>query len=240
MRAVIELKRDVDPEKRWPSLQILPPSDHLRRQHRGHRRRKAVQMGLKEVIGHFIRHQKDVVTRRTRYELEQAKARAHILEGLIIAVDNLDEVIRLNPRVFHPKEARERPDEALRPDRNPGPGDPGHAAPAADEPGDRVSLRREYEEIRKLIDRLTGILSSEKKLLGVIKQELTEIRSKYADPRRTALIDRPEEVKTFEEEKPVAEEAVVVVTRAGFVKRLTPKAFERRCGGQTTRMLLRT
>jgi DNA gyrase/topoisomerase IV subunit A len=90
-----------------------------------------------------------------------------------------------------------------------------------------VSLRKEYAEIMRLIDRLTGILGSEKKLMAVIKQELTEIRAKYADPRRTTLADRPDEPQVFEEEKPVAEEAVVVVTRAGFVKRLTPRAYEK-------------
>ena len=65
-------------------------------------------MGLREMLSHYIRHQKDVVTQRTRHELEQAEARAHILEGLIVAVDNLDEVIRLIRGSKNPKEAREK------------------------------------------------------------------------------------------------------------------------------------
>ena len=227
MRAVIELKRDVDPEKtlallyKYSDLQVTFGVNIV-----AIAGGKPVQMGLKEVIGHFIRHQKDVVTRRTRYELEQAKARAHILEGLIIAVDNLDEVIRLIRASSTPKEARERLMSRFSLSEI-------QAQAILDMRLQRltnleiVTLRKEYEEIKKLIDRLTSILSSEKKLLTVIKQELSEIRAKYADPRRTVLQDRPDEPQVFEEEKPIAEEAVVVVTRAGFVKRFAPKVWEK-------------
>ena len=227
MRAVIELKRDVDPER---ALALLYKYSDLQTTFGVNivaiAGGKPVQMGLKEVIGHFIRHQKDVVTRRTKHELEQAKARAHILEGLIIAVDNLDEVIRLIRASSTPKEAREKLMSRFGLTEI-------QAQAILDMRLQRltnleiVSLRKEYEELKKLIDRLTGILNSEKKLLNVIKQELLEIRSRHADPRRTQLISKPEEVQVFEEEKPVAEEAVVVVTRAGFVKRLTPKAWEK-------------
>ncbi len=227
MRAVIELKRDVDPEKalallyKYSDLQVTFGVNIV-----AIAGGKPVQMGLKELIGHFIRHQKDVVTRRTKYELEQAKARAHILEGLIIAVDNLDEVIRLIRASSTPKEAREKLMSRFGLTEI-------QAQAILDMRLQRltnleiVSLRKEYEEIKKLIDRLTGILNSEKKLLAVIKQELTEIRAKYADPRRTVLQDRSDEPQVFEEEKPVAEEAVVVVTRAGFVKRFSPKTWEK-------------
>ena len=227
MRAVIELKRDVDPER---TLALLYKYSDLQTTFGVNivaiAGGKPVQMGLKEVIGHFIRHQRDVVTRRTKYELEQAKARAHILEGLIIAVDNLDEVIRLIRASSTPKEARERLMSRFGLTEI-------QAQAILDMRLQRltnleiVSLRKEYEELKKLIDRLTGILNSEKKLLNVIKQELLEIRSRHTDPRRTQLITRPQEVQVFEEEKPVAEEAVVVVTRAGFVKRLTPKAWDK-------------
>jgi DNA gyrase subunit A len=242
MRAVIELKRDVDPER---TLALLYKYSDLQTTFGVNivaiAGGKPVQMGLKELIGHFIRHQKDVVTRRTKYDLEQAKARAHILEGLIIAVDNLDEVIRLIRASSTPKEARERLIARF-----------GFTEIQAQAILDMrlqrltnleiVALRKEYEEIKKLIDRLTGILNSEKKLLSVIKQELLEIKSRHADPRRTQLITKPEEVQVFEEEKPVAEEAVVIVTRAGFVKRLTPKAWERAQveDAEKPRLLLRT
>ena len=227
MRAVIELKRDVDPQKtlallyKYSDLQVTFGVNIV-----AIAGGKPVQMGLKELIGHFIRHQKDVVTRRTRYELEQAKARAHVLEGLIIAVDNLDEVIRLIRASSTPKEARDRLMSRFALSEI-------QAQAILDMRLQRLtnleimSLRKEYDELKKVIDRLTGILGSEKKLLAVIKQELAEIRSRYADPRRTKLIDKPEQVEVFEEEKPVAEEAVVVVTRAGFVKRFAPRVWEK-------------
>jgi len=227
MRAVIELKRDADPEK---TLALLYKYSDLQTTFGVNivaiAGGKPVQMGLKELIGHFIRHQKDVVTRRTKYELEQAKARAHILEGLIIAVDNLDEVIRLIRASSTPKEARERLMNRFGLTEI-------QAQAILDMRLQRltnleiVSLRKEYEEVKRLIDKLLGILGSEKKLLAVIKQELMEIRAKYADPRRTALQEKPEEVPVFVEEKPVAEEAVILVTRAGLVKRLSPKAWEK-------------
>jgi DNA gyrase subunit A len=241
MRAVIELKRDVDPEK---TLALLYKYSDLQTTFGVNivaiAGGKPVQMGLKELIGHFIRHQKDVVTRRTKYELEQAKARAHILEGLIIAVDNLDEVIRLIRASSTPKEARERLMTRFGLTEI-------QAQAILDMRLQRltnleiVSLRKEYEEIKKLIDRLLGILGSEKKLLNVIKQELMEIKAKYADPRRTAIIEKPQEVLVFEEEKPVAEEAVILITRAGFVKRLTPKAYEKAQAedAERPRMLIR-
>lgn len=99
MRAVIELKRDADPEKvlnvlyKYSDLQVTVGVNMV-----AIAQGKPVQLGLKDMIDHYIRHQKDVVTRRTRHELEQAEARAHILEGLIVAVDNLDEVIPAHPR----------------------------------------------------------------------------------------------------------------------------------------------
>lgn len=96
MRAVIELKKDADPDKvlkvlyKYSDLQVTFGVNMV-----AIAEGKPVQMGLKTMLGHFIRHQKNVITRRTEYDLKQAKARAHILQGLMIAVDNLDEVIAL-------------------------------------------------------------------------------------------------------------------------------------------------
>ena len=109
MRAVIELKRDADPQKvlnvlyKYSDLQVTVGVNMV-----AIADGKPVQLGLKALIGHYIRHQQDVVTRRTRHELEQAEARAHILEGLIVAVDNLDEVIRLIRGSKTPREARDK------------------------------------------------------------------------------------------------------------------------------------
>ncbi len=227
MRAVIELKRDVDPDKtlnalyKYSDLQVTFGVNMV-----AIAGGKPVQMGLKEMLSHFIRHQKDVVTRRTKYELEQAKARLHILEGLIIAVDNLDEVIRLIRSSKNPKEARERLVERFALTEI-------QAQAILDMRLQRLtgleilSLRSEHAEVSKLVDKLESILKSEKKLMAVIKDELSEIKHKYADPRRTQLLDKPSAPIVIEEEQPVAEEAVVVLTRAGFLKRMSPKAYER-------------
>ena len=89
-----------------------------------------------------------------------------------------------------------------------------------------LTLRKEYEEVCKLIDRLEGILKSEKKLLRVIRDELTELKEKYADPRRTELVGQFETVEIVQEEEP-AEEVAVAVTRAGFIKRLPRRVYEK-------------
>ena len=89
-----------------------------------------------------------------------------------------------------------------------------------------LTLRKEYAELLKLIANLKAILASEKKLMNVIKKELMEIREKFADPRRTELVDSFQEI-VIEPEAPVADETAVVLTRAGFVKRMPPKALEK-------------
>ncbi len=231
MRAVIELKRDVDPDKtlnalyKYSDLQVTFGVNMV-----AIAGGKPVQMGLKQILSHFIRHQKDVVTRRTQYDLEQARARLHILEGLIIAVDNLDEVIALIRASKNPKEAKQRlMDRFQLTDIQ--------AQAILDMRLQRLTgleiltLRQEHADLLKYIDKLLGILKSEKKLLALIKDELSEIKTKYADPRRTQLMDRPDSPVVIEEEKPVAEDAVVILTRAGFLKRLTPKLYEKAFSG---------
>ncbi len=227
MRAVIELKRDVDPEKtlaalyKYSDLQITFGVNMV-----AIAGGKPVQMGLKTIIDHYIRYQKDVVSRRTRYELEQARARAHILEGLIVAVDNLDEVIRLIRSSKTPKEARGKLMERFQLSEL-------QAQAILDMRLQRLtnleilSLREEYAQLQKLIARLELILKSEKKLLELIKKELIEVRDKYADARRTQLIEQSPEPVVIEQEQPAAEESVVVLTRAGFLKRMSPKAYDR-------------
>ncbi len=227
LRAVIELKRDVDPNKvlnylyKYSDLQVTFGVNMV-----AIAGGKPVQMGIKEMIGHYINHQKSVVTRRTKFDLEQAQARAHILEGLIIAVDNLDEVIRLIRASKNPKEARAALVEAFNLSEL-------QAQAILDMRLQRltnleiVALRNEYAEIQKLIGKLTAILKSEKKLLGVIKNELTEVSEKYGDDRRTQLsYDMPREI-VIEKEAPVADEAVVLLTSNGFLKRMLPRNYEK-------------
>ncbi len=226
MRAVVEVRKDADPEKilnalyKYTDFQVTFGVNMV-----AIADGKPRQMGIREIIGCYIGHQKNVVTRRTKYELQQAEARAHILEGLIIAVDNLDEVIRLIRGSKTPREAREK--LVARFDLT-----EIQAQAILDMRLQRLtnlevlSLRKEYEDLTKLIANLKAILASERKLMGVIKKELGEIRSKFADPRRTELVDSFEEI-VVEEEKPVADETVVILTQAGFVKRMTPKAYDK-------------
>ncbi|MEG1604628.1 MAG: DNA topoisomerase (ATP-hydrolyzing), partial [Clostridia bacterium] len=227
MRAVIEVKRDADVEKtlaalyKYSDMQVTFGVNMV-----AIAGGKPVQMGIKTILGHFIRHQKDVVTRRSKFELEQAQARAHVLEGLIVAVDNLDEVIRLIRASKTPKEARARLMERFALSEAQG-------QAILDMRLQRltnleiVSLKQEYEALSKVIARLQAILKSEKKLLDVIKGELSEIGEKYADARRTQLLDKPEPVVLVEEDAKVSEPCRVLFSRAGFIKRVQPKLYDK-------------
>ena len=226
MRAVIEVRRESNPQQvlnvlyKYSDLQVTFGVNMV-----AIAGGKPVQMGVKQMLGYYIAHQKDVVTRRTKYDLQQAEARAHILEGLIVAVDNLNEVIRLIRGSKTPKEAREKLMERFSLTEI-------QAQAILDMRLQRLTnleilaLRKEYEELEKRIATLKGILASEKKLMNVIKKELKEIRDAYADPRRTQIVDSFEQI-VIEEEKPVADEATVILSRNGFVKRMPPKAYER-------------
>ena len=172
MRAVIELKKDADVERTLAALyKYSELQDTVGVNMVAIADGKPMQMGLKTILAHYIRHQKEVVTRRTRYDLEQAKARAHILEGLIIAVDNLDEVIRLIRASKTPKEARERLIAAFNLTEI-------QAQAILDMRLQRLTnleiltLRNEYAEVLKRIKYLESILKSEKKLISVIRDEL--------------------------------------------------------------------
>ena len=230
MRAVVELKKDVDPEKllqvlyKYSDMQVTFGVNMV-----AIAGGKPVQMGLKRMLEYYIGHQKNVVTRRTKYELQQAEARAHILEGLIIAVDNLDEVIRLIRSSKTPKEAKGRLAErfALTDVQ---------AQAILDMRLQRltnlevVSLKQEYAELVKKIAGFKAILASEKKLLNVIKKELGEIREKFADARRTELTGSFETI-VIEAEAAAPDEARVLLTRNGFIKRMQPRLLEKAIAG---------
>ena len=226
MRAVVELKKDVDPEKmlnvlyKYSDMQVTFGVNMV-----AIAGGKPVQMGIKRMLEYYIEHQKNVVTRRTKYELAQAEARAHILEGLIIAVDNLDEVIKLIRSSKTPKEARDKLIARFSLTTI-------QAQAILDMRLQRltnlevVSLKEEYAQLTKRIANLKAILKSEKKLLAVIKKELGEIREKFADARRTEIVPSFEAI-VIEEETAAPDEAKVLITRNGFIKRMAPKACEK-------------
>ncbi len=227
MRAVIELKRDVDPQRilsylyKYSDLQITFGVNMV-----AIAGGKPVQMGLKQMIAYYIDYQKQVVTRRTEYELKQAKARAHVLEGLMIALDNLDEVIALIRASKTPKEAREGLMERFTLTEI-------QAQAILDMRLQRLTnleietLRKEYADLLKLISRLEGILGSEKKLIQVIRKEMEEIAGEYADERRTTLEADTSAVVEEPREEAVILDAVVVYTRAGYLKRIDPAVLKR-------------
>lgn len=229
MRAVIELKKDADPEKvlaflyKYSDLQVTFGVNMV-----AIAEGKPVQLGLKAILRHYIEHQKVVVTRRTKFDLEHAKARAHILEGLITAVDCLDEVLQIIRSSKNGKEAKARLIERF------GFSDI-QAQAILDLRLQRLTgleileLRQEFDSIQKLIHRLEGILKSEKKLMQVIKEELSEVASAFEDGRRTELIDDETDIESVvqESEAIVPEQTIVMLQRNGLLKRVSPRLFEK-------------
>ena len=180
------------------------------------------QLNLKELIGYFVDHRKDVVERRTKYELRKAEERAHILEGLIIASDNIDEVIAIIKSSASPQEAianliarfgftdiqaraivemRLRQLTGLEQDK----------------------LRAEFEEIAKLIGRLKEILENEDVLMGVIKDEIQEIIDKYGDERKTDIIYASEDMNP--EDFYADDEMIITLSHMGYIKRTPLSEF---------------
>jgi DNA gyrase subunit A len=229
LRAVIELKKEADPKAvlsylyRYSDLQVTFGVNLV-----AIAGGKPVQMGVIEALTHYINHQKLVITKRTRYDLEQAKQRMHILEGLILAVDCLDEVIAIIRASRNPKEAK----AALIARFN---FSDTQAQAILDLRLQRLTgleilaLREEHENTRKLISQLEAILGSEKKLLQVIKTELREIADKYGDDRRTRIIrlDNEEQTRLQSSAVPVPEETVVQMTHGGQLRRMHQRIIDR-------------
>ena len=179
-------------------------------------------LNLLEMLQYYLLHQKEVVTRRTKFDLNKAKERAHILEGLLIALDNIDEVIAIirgseNVAIakaslierFGLSEAQAQAivDMRLR----------------ALTGLERSKLEAEYNELMKLIEELTAILADEKKLLMVIREEITAIADKFGDDRRTSI--GYDEFDISMEDLIPDESTVIAMTNLGYIKRMTPDNF---------------
>jgi DNA gyrase subunit A len=187
-------------------------------------------LSLKQMLHYYILHQKDVVTRRTRYELGKAEDRAHILEGYRIALDNIDAVISLIRASRTTEEARnglmanfglsEKQAQAIldmRLQRLTG--------------LERQRIEDEYAELQKLIAHLREVLANEQLLYGIIKDEMLAIRKKYADPRRTEIMASVDELET--EDLIADEDVVITLTHHGYVKRLPVDTYKsQRRGGR--------
>ena len=185
-------------------------------------------LNLAEMIGYYVDHQIDVVTRRTRYEKRKAEERDHIVQGLLIALDHLDEVIKIIRGSQDSEEARTKLMQKFKLSEV-------QTNHILDMPLRRLTrlaraeLDQEHKDLLARIKYLDSVLRSPKKLRGVIKDELAEIKKKYANARRTQLkADEGE----FDAEDLIAEEDVVItVSRAGYVKRQPIDAFKRQGRG---------
>jgi len=173
-------------------------------------------LNLKELVEQFILHRKEVVTRRSQFELGKAEAQAHILEGLKIALDNLDRVIALIRASKTPKDAREALMAKFSLSEI-------QAQAILDMRLQRLTslerekINEEYAEVIKLIARLKEILGNERILLNVIVEEIQEVRERYGDERRTEIIEEVQEIKL--EDLIVEEDMVVTISHTGYIKR---------------------
>lgn len=229
MRVVIELKRDAQPAVimnqllKHTQMQVTFGVIMLALVHGVPK-----VLNLKEMMSHFLDHRMDVLIRRTKYELDAAEKRAHILEGYIIALDNIDAVIETIKKSkdvetakqnlmkkFKLSEIQAKAILDMRLQRLTG--------------LERKKIEDEYKEVIKLIEKLQGILESETKRKKIIKEELLEVKEKYGDDRRTEVVL---DTKEFSLEDVIAEEDVVVtISHSGFIKRFPVSGYRRQGRG---------
>jgi DNA gyrase subunit A len=234
IRVVIELKRDAVPEVVQNNLFKLT---QLRTTFGiillGVINNQPRVFNLKELLQHFLDHRREVVVRRTEFDLARARERAHILEGLVIALDNLDAVIKLIRGAADPTTAR---DGLMN--------DFGLSQIQAQAILDmrlqrltgleRDKIVAEYTEVKKLIDHLEKVLATDEMVSGIIVEELAEIKERFGDKRRTEIIDDPSEISI--EDLIAEEEMVITVSREGYVKRSAASTYRaQRRGGRGRR-----
>jgi len=199
---------------------------------------KPQTMGLLDIIDYYVKYQREFIIKRTRCELEAAKRREHILEGLVIAVQNIDEVVQIIKTSKSTAEARDRLRKAFDLSER-------QADAILDLRLARLThlevykLEQELKEIKERIVRLNAILGSKKLQMEVIKEEMTAIKKAYKTPRRSIILDKMEDYKVSSDVKePVTEDCMVLTTATGALKRMPVKTFGksgRKFGDSTTR-----
>src|SRR5579871_2775425 len=227
VRVVIDLKKDAFPKKLLNQLYKLTPLQ-LAIHYNMLALVDGIQprvLGLQDILGEYIKHRKVVVRRRTEFELKQAKARAHVLEGLKIALDHIDEVIKTIRASQTQEEAQANLMKKFK------------LSEIQAQAILSMQLRRltglsrkevedELKNLMELITKLEGILADEKKILKIIKDELTELRDRYGDERRTKIV--PQELGKMSDEDLVPDEQVAVtLTAADYIKRTAIADYKR-------------
>jgi len=190
---------------------------------------------IKEILSHFVRHRKEIIVRRTRFELDKAEARAHVLEGLKIALDHIDAVVDMIRSSKTPAEARERLVSQFELTET--------QAQAILEMRlqrltglERDKIVEEYQQTIQAIARYREILASERLVLNIIKEELADLKERYGDERRTEIVEETEDISI--EDMIVEEDMVVTISHAGYIKRnpITLYNSQRRGGKGKTGM----
>lgn len=223
MRVVIELKKDAN-----PNIVLNHLYKHTQLQDTfgvillALVNNEPMVLNLKQILELYLKHQEEVITRRSRYELNKAEERAHILQGLLIALDHIDEAIRIIRSSKNVAEAKEKLIESF--------GLTDIQAQAIVDMRlraltglEREKLENEYAELQAKIAELKAILADEKKLLGVIRDEITIIRNKYGDDRRTSIGIDDDEITI--EDLIKKESTVITMTKLGYIKRMTVDNF---------------
>ena len=231
MRIVIELKRDINPNillnQLYKRTQLQDTFGVINLVLVDNEPRV---LGLRDLICHYLDHQREIITRRTRFDLQKAEDRAHIVEGLRIALDHIDEVIKVIRSSRTVEIARtalmsnfglsERQAQAILDMR------------LQSLTGlQRDKLEEEYAELQKTIAHYRELLADPAKIMGVVKEELLVIKEKYADPRRTEIARNEEEISI--EDLIADEDIVVTITHRGYIKRLPVTTYKsQRRGGK--------
>lgn len=185
-------------------------------------------LNLKEMIEHFIKHRIDIITRRTKFELAKAEARAHILEGYKIALKNLDEVIKIIKKSKTPAAAKENLIKKFAFSSI-------QAQAILEMQLQRLTnmevekIEKEYLELLKAIEKLKFILKNSKMVLQIIKEELGEIRKKYGDDRRTDIVAAVDELDV--EDLIANESMVITMSHAGYIKRIPVSSYKKQRRG---------
>ena len=186
---------------------------------------KPRQMGLLQIIEYYVNYQRQVIYKRSVFELDQAKERAHILEGLMVAVKNIDEVIKIIKTSKHTSEARERLQKRFNLSER-------QAQAILDLRLARLTnlevlkLEQELKELHELIERLTAIINSKKLQFEVVKTEMLAIKKRFKIERRTRVVSKLEDVAvTADDDEVPVEDVVMTITAAGNIQRLPKKHF---------------